>query len=271
MNKVDEVLKLKFLLDKGEITENEFQFRKNELMSDSIKDASGEIDTHNSLQSNGKENISNIKHENVIYAGKSIKSSVFFQVLSYISNVIGLILLLFSCFDILQGIINGSEQTLEDSPRFIIACVVLIIGFIFWILSLTEMSKAGNFLEQYSESKLLSKSRNLSTIKHLSATIAIASLLLLLVIIFHLVFSTSFDFGFIVWICLLIIFCFIIFGDILVFKNKRWTFFIGIIVYLISCYLLVLTLLLLRIPFTIISIVAVVLLVRFFTSIRKIY
>ena len=78
-------------------------------------------------------------------AGKSIRMSVIAQILSFICYLVGTIILLFSFFKTIDGIVKGEsieKFTLSDPSMFF-----FLGGFIFVIISLSNMYRAGKLLE----------------------------------------------------------------------------------------------------------------------------
>jgi hypothetical protein len=186
MDTIEEIKNLKSLLDKREISDEEFQVRKRDILSKVnivINPIEGKISDHAQTEApvleveKSKENIQqkDIRHKDesktdlvqeskakyispgiIADAGKGIQIAVKFQVISYIFYFLGFCLLLYSfIFEIIGGIMKGYGfgYLIEDNPAFICSNILLALGFIFWIKYLLRLNKAGRLLKKSSEIK----------------------------------------------------------------------------------------------------------------------
>lgn len=184
MEIVEEIRKLKSLLDDGKITEEEFRNRKRELLSQSINkdkpdgtaqqktpaetpENTGPVDSdfnqekHSGNQAENKTGSMNSSLENtqispdyVVAAGRAIQSSVRLLVVSYVMNIAGIVLLFYALvFEIFAGIIRGSNigDIYSDSGALIIGNFLMFLGIIFWIKYVLRLNKAGRLLKTSSE------------------------------------------------------------------------------------------------------------------------
>ena len=156
MNTIEEIQKLKALLDQGAITKEEYNTLSKKLepeKNEKEEEPKEEVVTEPNFQPDSELNIiSNLNRlpENVVTAGESIQSAVGFQEASFICNLVGTVLLIVSSSSMLPSIMNGRswDTILGDSPAFIIALILFLLAFIFWVISLAKFDKAGAFLRR---------------------------------------------------------------------------------------------------------------------------
>lgn len=184
MNIVEEIKKIKALLDAGQITEEEFQNRKREIMSQSNnenkppeiglqslpteiqeknspsdRDSNQEKPSGNPMEDNPgsaslPEEPAQISPDHVVAAGRGIQNSVRFLVTSYILTFCGIGLFLYSLiFEIFKGIMGGDDigEVYTDSPALIFGSLFMLFGTIFWIKYVLRLNKAGRWLKASSE------------------------------------------------------------------------------------------------------------------------
>ena len=184
MDIVEEIKQIKALLDAGKITEEEFQNRKREILSQSNnEDKSPEITLQNLPTETQEKNSSadrdsnqektsdnpledhpgsasspqepaQISPDHVVAAGRGIQSSVKFLVTSYIMTFCGIGLFLYSLiFEIFSGITKGygMGDVYTDSPALVFGSLFMLLGTIFWIKYVLRLNKAGRLLKASSE------------------------------------------------------------------------------------------------------------------------
>ncbi len=153
MNTIEEIKKLKSLLDQGAITEEEFQSRKKEILSKNVDDGS-----HNDGSQNQTAAKTGLIHEpsetdrispvNVVNAGIRIKKSVKFTVLSILFSFIFVAILVPAIISEIIPAINGRYGFNWDYLVISYSLPIsLILSFIYWIKSLSSLQKAGSLFE----------------------------------------------------------------------------------------------------------------------------
>ena len=141
MNKIEEIRNLKSLLDKAEISESEFQVRKQKIMAEPIEEISkDETKLHQDHLI--------IYTANIREAGRYIKKSVTSHVLYVSCFTFSVVIYMFASISAIGEILSGRSvsSALSNSPSFILSIMLMMAGGIFWIVSLVRMTKAGDLL-----------------------------------------------------------------------------------------------------------------------------
>jgi hypothetical protein len=175
MNTIEEIQKLKALLDQGAITKEEYNTLSKKLEPEKDKkeeEPKEAVNSDNSFQPDSELNIiSNLNRlpDNLVFAGDSIQSAVGFQVASFICNFIGTVILIVSSFSMLSSIMNSRswDRILGDNPAFIFALILFLLAFIFWVTSLVKFDKAGAFLKKTKAITFESKLNKIEPIRNI--------------------------------------------------------------------------------------------------------
>jgi VIT1/CCC1 family predicted Fe2+/Mn2+ transporter len=177
MDALEEIRAIKQLLDKGEITEEEFQLRKRKILSNtafadkSVPEAvvekkpepekhtipveepkvHEEQETYSSKSASAVTPETSVaeKHINpdkVYAAGKSIISSVTFTVLSAFSGFLSALILVLAFGDIMASVSRGGR--LPDESGLGVAAIFAGLSVLFWTISIAKLSGAGHSLKQ---------------------------------------------------------------------------------------------------------------------------
>ncbi|MFW6230339.1 MAG: SHOCT domain-containing protein [Halanaerobium sp.] len=147
MDKIEEIKKLKTLLEKGEITEKEFQRRKDSIIhtnKDQGKDQNAVNKPKEKIDTNVSQTIS-LDSNKLFRAGKAIKASVTMIVFNIIINFIGISLLMVRLFKVLVVVARGGSF---DNSTLVLPIFILIVSTIFFIIALSEMSGAGSLFKK---------------------------------------------------------------------------------------------------------------------------
>ncbi len=156
MNKIEELKKLKSLLEQGAISEEEFLMRKKEIIekenAQSAPDIIKQEETIYIENPNIKEKeveintvsaSSNINPVDIATAGNYICKGVNAIVLELIFGFIGLFLIIFFFIDVLVN-----QKTFHVDERVWFGCCFLFASFICFLVSLDYFYRAGSYLKK---------------------------------------------------------------------------------------------------------------------------
>lgn len=261
MEIVEEIRKLKSLLDEGKITGEEFRNRKSEILSQSTnedktagtgqqqtaaetaekpvtaadntnqeKPSGNPAEEMTGTMSSSPEN-EQISPDHVVAAGRAIQSSVRLLVVSYIMNFVGIFLLFYSLvFEIMSGIMSGDDilEIYGDSGALIIGSFLMFLGIIFWIKYVLRLNKAGRILKTSSEAAgylAAEPKKQRPRVERKPNPIAIiASIVAAIIVLFPLIFHSG-RFATLPNSILLALVA--IAGGVLAFYNLKWSFLAG--------------------------------------------
>jgi len=140
MSANEEIKKLKALLDEGAISEVEYNKLK-----EKETNSENEIIKNNETTPEIDLNADLTRYPlNVVNAGLKIKQAVTIQVFSHVFNLIGVFLIILAVINGFSSIQSGNFSVDEGALTF--GIFFLILGFVFWIISLVKYSKAGTLL-----------------------------------------------------------------------------------------------------------------------------
>jgi len=160
MDTIEEIRNIKALLDQGAIDESEFQIRKKEILSkgnieiksvENMKNQNSQVNvstinevvTKEIAQTSSAQKIldtSYIDHASIISAGSCLRKGVRAQVFASIFNFIGIFILVYSFIKSTSKIMSGGKL---ENELFYAAGIFFLLGFLCWIISLSNYDNAG--------------------------------------------------------------------------------------------------------------------------------